>query len=101
MKFEAEGREFAKKNLTVGQNSFGNKIPFCPIWKIIVCNAKPFGSLNMYLNILKTDFQVFFSKHYFFFFQQKWLMNLLQHAADHRRWKTAALKKLALGKTKL
>jgi len=29
--------------------------------------------------------------------KQKWLMNLLQHAADHRRWKTAALKKLALG----
>ena len=26
---------------------------------------------------------------------------MLQHAADHRRWKTAALKKLALGKTNL
>ena len=26
-KFEAVGREFAKKNLTVGQNNFGNKIP--------------------------------------------------------------------------
>ena len=28
MKFEAEGREFAKKILTVGQNNFDNKIPF-------------------------------------------------------------------------
>ena len=27
MKFEAEGREFAKIFLTVGQNNFGNKIP--------------------------------------------------------------------------
>ena len=28
MKFEAESQEFAKKFLTVGQNNFGNKIPF-------------------------------------------------------------------------
>ena len=27
MKFEAEGREFSKHFLTVGQNKFGNKIP--------------------------------------------------------------------------
>ena len=27
LKFEAEGREFAKKFLTVGQNNFGNKMP--------------------------------------------------------------------------
>ena len=27
LKFEAEGREFSKKILTVGQNNFGNKIP--------------------------------------------------------------------------
>ena len=32
LKLEAEGREFSKKILTVGQNIFGNKIPFqaCP-----------------------------------------------------------------------
>ena len=28
LKFEAEGREFAKFFLTVGQNNFDNKIPF-------------------------------------------------------------------------
>ena len=31
------------------------------------------------------------------FEQKSWLMALLQHAADHRRWKIAATKKLNLG----
>ena len=29
--------------------------------------------------------------------QQKWSTALMQHAADHRRWKIAATKRLALG----
>ena len=32
-----------------------------------------------------------------FFTQQKWSTALMQHAADHRRWKTAATKRLTLG----
>ena len=32
-----------------------------------------------------------------YFFQQKWSTALMQHAADHRRWKNAASKKLVLG----
>ena len=40
---------------------------------------------------------MFFIKVFFFHFQQKWLVALLQHAADHRRWKNAATRKLALG----
>ena len=30
LKFDAEGREFEKKNLTVGQNNFRNKISIIP-----------------------------------------------------------------------
>ena len=50
MKFKAEGREFAKKILTVGQNNFGNNIP-CLFFKFTMC-----GSVRSLTST--TDFEV-------------------------------------------
>ena len=40
LKFEAEGREFARFFLTVGQNNFGNKIPFLILWTFCLLNCQ-------------------------------------------------------------